>query len=384
MFPLPLQGNEGKTELQLWDSFIRQQMRTVQDFYNSALIKFFAMYAVEVNGLLMRFDASIKYPASFFQDEGKKKRDEEAERIFGNELRRLDYVEELKSRNYSTEVVNILNRMLIGLQKLPFLSMDEPVMLLREALQGVTGTFESIQEHISTGEITIETYRELFEKVAFSNITSGMQEKVHEQVEGHLKEIGDMKGIILAESILQRFCEKNNVSLLPDEIDDYDENPMLDPYKLDPALIGKTALSLDRENQYRKKMLELLKAELPEAIKIADKTSAIFAGDEAFNAYFATLVASARDKELLHDQAIAVLDDKRFFGDTDLVFTFNSIIPVKMRMRQTPAKYKDIQWNQEEEALSIGSILYSNPNVYVKKIGIIVQDMATIRAEFEL
>ncbi len=383
LFPLPVQENEGKTEIQLWDNFIQQQTRSVQEFYLSAVRKFFAQYAVEVNGLLMQFDSSIKYPTSFFQEEGIQKRDEEAERVFGNEIRRLDYIDELKNRNYSTEVVNSLNKMLIGLQKLPFLSMDEPVTLLRESLQRVTGTFESIQEHISTGEINIETYRELFEQVEFSKITKELQKCIIEQVTAHLKNINDMKGIILSESILQKFCEKNSISLLPDEIEDYDGNPMLDPYKLDPALVGKTALSLDRENQYRRKMLEKIQADLPNTIKTEDKVSILYKGDPSFDSFFSSIAASTRDKELLREQAIAVLDDKRLLADTDLVFTFNSVIPIRMKMRHTPAKYKDIQWKQDEDALDIEGILYANPSVFVKKVGMLTQDLATIRAEFD-
>lgn len=273
--------------------------------------------------------------------------------------------------------------MLIGLQKLPFLSMDEPVTLLRESLQSVTGTFESIQEHISTGEVNIETYRELFEQVEFSKITGKLQKCIIEQVTAHLKNINDMKGIILSESILQKFCEKNSISLLPDEIEYYDDNPMLDPYKLDPALVGKTALSLDRENQYRRKMLEKLQADLPGTIKTEDKVSILYKGDPSFDSFFSSIAASTRDKELLREQAIAVLDDKRLLADTDLVFTFNSVIPIKMKMRHTPAKYKDIQWKQDEDALDIGGVLYANPSVLVKKVGILTQDLAVIRAEFD-
>ncbi len=383
LFPLPVQENEEKTEIQLWEGFIHQQIRTVHEFYSNAIKKFFSMYAVEVNGLLMKFDASVQYPASFFQDEGRQKREEEAERVFGNELRRLDYVEELKRRNYSSEVVNILNRMLIGLQKLSFVSLDEPVEALRTALQAVTDVFEGIQEHISTGDITLEIYRDLFETVSFDSLSVGLQKKIFDQTTSYLKSIKDMKGVILAESILQKFCEKNNVSLLPDEMDDYDENPMLDPYKLDPALVGRTALSLDRETQYRKKMFDKLLKNLPEVVKETDKVGLLFEGDDTFDDYFSSIAAKTKDKELLRKQAIAVLDDRRFIGDTDLVFTFNSIIPVKMKMRQTPAKYRDIQWNQDEEALSIGNILFSNPNVFVKKLGVLAQDLAVIRSEYD-
>ena len=383
LFPLPVQENEGKKELQLWEDFIRQQMRTVQEFYTNAIKRFFAQYAIEINGLLMRFDSSIKYPVSFFQEEGKTKRDEEAERVFGNEIRRLDYIEELKNRNYSTEVVNSLNKMLIGLQKLSFLSMDAPVTTLRESLQNVTKDFESIQEHISNGDIRIETYRELFEKVEFYKITEKTQECVMDQVNSHLKGISDMKGIILAESVLQRFCEKNDISLLPDEIDDYEGNPLLDPYKLDPALVGKVALSLDRENQYRRKMLEKLKEDLPGVIKTEDKVAIIYKDDPNFDAYFTPIALNSKDTDLMREQAIAVLDDKRWVADTDLVFTFNSIIPIRTKLRCSPAKYKDIQWNQEEEALDIGGVLYNNPYVHVKKIGMLTQDLAEIRAEFD-
>ena len=130
-------------------------------------------------------------------------------------------------------------------------------------------------------------------------------------------------------------------------------------------------------------MLEKLQSDLPGAIKNADRIGVWFLGSEEFDAYFSSLIATPKDKELLHNQAIAILDDKRFLGDTDLVFTFNSIIPIKMKMRQMPAKYKNIQWNQEEEALDIGGILFNNPNVFVKRVGIIAQDLATLRAEYD-
>ena len=357
LFPLPVQENEGKTEIQLWDSFIQNQMRSVQEIYSVAIGRFFSSYAVEVNGLLMRFDSTVKYPNSFFYKEGIQKREEEAERVFGNELRRLAYVDELKNRNYSTEIVSILNKMLIGLQKLTFLSMDEPVSEIRHSLQGVTKVFENIQERISTGEVDIDTYRDLFEKVDFTKITASFQDCVRKQITDYLKTIRDMKGIIIAETVLQRFCEKNDVNLLPDEMDDYDDNPMMDPYKLDPALIGKTALSLDRENQYRGKMLDKLKSDLEACVKTGDKVGIMLEGEEAFDSYFSSIMASGRDKDILREQAIAVLDDRRLLGDVDLVFTFNSIIPIRMRLRQNPAKYRDVQWKQDEDALDIGGIL---------------------------
>ncbi len=383
LFPLPIQENEEKTDIQLWESFIKQQTRTVQEFFVNAVKKFFAQYAVEINGLLFRFDSTIKYPTSFFQKEGKQKRDEEAERVFGNEIRRQNYIDELKNKNYSTEVVDSLNKMLIGLQKLSFLEMETPVNYLRETLQGVTEVFDSIQEHISTRNIQIETYKDLFEQVEFSKITGKMQKCVLDQVSFYVKEISDMKGIIVAESIMQKFCDKNNISLLPDEIEDYEGNPMLDPYKLDPALVGKMALSLEREAQYRQKMLEKIKADIPAAIKTEDKVSVLYVGESDFDAYFSSLVGSAKDKQLLRNKAIAVLDDKRLLADTDLVFTFNSVIPIKMKMRHTPAKYNDIQWRTDEDVLDIGGLLYNNPNILTKKLGILSQDLAEIRAEFD-
>lgn len=383
LFPLPVQENEGKSEIQLWDNFILKQMGTIQEFYGNALRSFFTQYAVEMNGLIMRFDSSTTYPTSFFLKENKQRRIEEAERVLGNELRRLDYIDELKSTNYSTEVVEILNKMLIGLQKLPFLNLDGPVNELRETLQSVTSIFETIQEHISTGDVNIDIYKDVFEKVEFSIITGKMQEMVQEQVREHLNNINDMKGIIVSEAILQKFCEKNNVSLAPEAIDDYENNPMLDPYKLDPALVGKTALSLDRENQYRKRMLEKLKTDLEGTLKNADKVGLLFSGSEEFEAYFNSIVGNANDKDLLRNQAIAVVDDKRFLGDTDLVFTFNSVIPIKMKLRHTPARYDEIQWKQEQEALDMNGSLFNNPNMFVKKLGILLQDIAEIRREFD-
>ncbi len=106
-------------------------------------------------------------------------------------------------------------------------------------------------------------------------------------------------------------------------------------------------------------------------------------GEEAFDSYFSSIMASGRDKDILHEQAIAVLDDRRLLGDVNLVFTFNSIIPIRMRLRQNPAKYREVQWKQDEDALDIGGILYNNPNVHVKKIGILAQEIAEIREEFE-
>ena len=59
------------------------------------------------------------------------------------------------------------------------------------------------------------------------------------------------------------------------------------------------------------------------------------------------------------------------------------ITQIRTKLRCSPAKYKDIQWNQEEEALDIGGVLYNNPYVHVKKIGMLTQDLAEIRAEFD-
>lgn len=58
--------------------------------------------------------------------------------------------------------------------------------------------------------------------------------------------------------------------------------------------------------------------------------------------YFSSMVAMSSDKELLREQALAVLDDKRLLNDIDLIFTFNSVIPIKMKIRHNPAKYKDV------------------------------------------
>ena len=58
-------------------------------------------------------------------------------------------------------------------------------------------------------------------------------------------------------------------------------------------------------------------------------------------------------------------------------------IAIRMRLRQNPAKYREVQWKQDEDALDIGGILYNNPNVHVKKIGILAQEIAEIREEFE-
>lgn len=380
LFPMPIQENEGKTELQLWNGFIHDEISAVQELFLNMLNNYFNRYSVEFNSLLMCFDGTVDYPAVFFAEDSKQQRDEEAERVFGNELRRVNYIEELKEKNYSTEVVSVLNKMLIGLQKLPILSLEGPVYLLREKLQSVTSIFENIQECISSGKVTIDIYRNLFEQVSFANLTNEFQNMCKTQVKIYLKSICDMKGLIIAETILQKFCEANNVGT--DEEKESVDIPVLDPYRLDPALVGRTAVSLDRENQFRKKMFDKLKKDLPEVVKKSDKVGIYFAGDDAFEAYCNAIVGGT-NRESIKSRAIAIIDDKQVLGDTDLIFTFNSVIPIKTKFIHTPSKYKEIQWNNDEEALDIGGLLYRNANVNVKKVGMLIQDIAEIRKEYE-
>ncbi len=381
LFPLPIYENEGKNEIQLWDGFIQQQRSSVHEIHNRALRKYFASYAVKVNGLLMNFDEAKDYPEIFFQPEGKQMRDDESDRVFRNEIRRLSYIESLQQKNYTTEVVSILNDMLMGMRVLS-ISMDAPVNYLREALKAVTGIFDKIQEHITKGEIDKKTYNDLFKKVDFFALTADLQDNVYEQVSMHMRLLNDMRSIIIAESLLRKFCDRNGISLTVDNMDDYEENPKLDPYRLDPSLVGKVAQSFDKEKQCRSKMTDKLKAELKNVVKETDKVSTRFCGDEGFNTYFSSKGIIGKIKDKYYEKALAILDDKRRINDIDLIFTVNSVIPIKSKVPKSPVGYKHVKWNDEEKALDLDGLSYKNPNVNTLKLAKLVENLETIRAEY--
>ena len=382
LFQLPILEDAGKDVTALWNDFVAGQRNELKTFYRTAFDLLFDRQSVALGRLLFNFDGMKEYSDQYYLKEQKDQRINEFLRVSANQLMFEEYLERMKLVNYPTSVIEKLNEMLNGLQIISGLSLSAPVHQLELDIQERADLFVKIQEVAAVSEISKETITDVFEAITFDSITARFHKQIAEQMDRLLDSIGDMKDVVAAEVQLERFYDKNGLSIAQRNQTEIQELPV-QYFSIDPSNFGRVAISFDVENQKKDALLDYLRENLPKIVINDRKVKLYFRGEEAFNAYFQTprnLLMHAQDKDALYEQALAVIDGQDLI-DIDLIMTYRSVVPCFTHTVQSAVPYKNVKWNGEKRNLELGLIPFKNRNIDMLKLGRCIEDVAAMKSE---
>lgn len=385
LFQLPIGESVGKSREELWNTYIMEQINVIKMNTKNTLGAYFDGFTYKLNEMLFAFDATETYPDRFFLPIGQPERDKEAQRVFTRALIKTEYINSIKGVSYTITLVDMLNGMLKGLRYLPMLQLENAVSELEEKVSAYSEKFEELQECLYTENITYESYKEIFEPLTFDLIIEDFCSNIYEQVDMYLDTIIDMNGIISAQMILEKFVAENNVIFLDDTIENSELVEEEEWFSIKASSVGRTAFSLDKESKHRDVVLTYLKDKLPLISKDDLKVHVIFRGEEEFEQYFTkrgNILDKNSVKDNLKEQTLAIVDEIGGLS-SDIIFTYNSIVPCYAHKILPHVEYKLIRYNMNKNQLIIGNLFYSSKYVDVMMLARCIEDICSMKDEMD-
>ena len=377
LFPLPLKENESKSQTELWDVYMLEQINSLSASSKRLMDNYFEGFNYRINKMIMNFDCTMDYPDVMFLSDGKEARNNEAQRIFARPLIVSDYINNLQEVNFPVTLVDCLNEMLNGLKYIPFLDMEKAFQILEEKVKDCSDKIELLQECIETRNVTYETYQANFEPITFYYLIEEFSNEINTQMDNYIGSFKDMQDIINMEVILSTFADKNSIKSFERDSFDNKENKK-NWFMIDASIVGKTAISVKKETDNRQKLEELIKEKIPYLILDPNKIKVYFQGDTEFDNYFgktANIISARMTKENLKEQTIAIIDEINGMS-FDLLFTYNSIVPCYTHKLFPNIAYKYIKYDDFKGHLMIGGILYKNKYIDMLKLARCIEDIS--------
>jgi len=169
---------------------------------------------------------------------------------------------------------------------------------------------------------------ESLQEITAESFLDEVFEEIRSQIEASVEKIDNMWLLSVASSEMVEFCHEEEIAL-PDSKED----------KLQEVIAGSGTQNylsykvLGNKAEYFSKVLEkkeimtaIIKRKVEKALNGGVNMMLIYPGCDAFNEYFSK---SNKSVKKYKNEVLAILDDKSFLFDTDILFTTTSMLAIE-------------------------------------------------------
>ena len=354
LIPWPTESTD--PELEFYDN----QKEMLSRRYRHMLYSFRNKYSTLLNKLIIIPEDEMQRAEADYTEDHLEERINALENTLASY--REEYLADLNGCSIGINLVNLLNRMFSSLSTLPLLSnIGEPVILAEKQVEKASERIEHIQDKIKDSSFTKDDYREL-QNITSWDFLEDIFNSIQKQIDDSISSMNNMLQLSSATSEMLEFCQKEDIAI-PDSKEDRMKDAAAvtkKPYYLSYKLLGDKAVITSMGLAKRDEMLGIIKNKIEASIKGSGNISIAYHGSNAFDIYFSKCSTAVKDYKA---DVIAIMDDKTFLFDTDLLFTDNGIIIVERNGLKEICKYDSVEYNSKTEKLTIGSITYHHNGV---------------------
>ena len=343
-----------------------------EEFYNNQRDMLARRYRHMINGFRDKytalFNAIIPVPKDEMDRAGAdysearyQERINAMEIVMASPKGRESYRNEINDLGFGVEYLRVINTMFTALSTLGVVSnMDKLVVIAEELISEKAQSIEDIQKRIVNYEFTIDDYKSL-QAITSESFLDKVFDELKAQIIDSIRKMKDMGDLSRASSDIVEFCHEEELPL-PDSREDKlkeIEGPSRQTF-ITPSVLGDKVEYTSKVMAKKEVMTAAIKRKVAVAIAGNGNMSLLFPNTDAFNTYFSKCNKSIKSYKR---DALAILDDKAFLFDTDLIFIQSGVLIIERNSLKEICPYDSVEYDEKTNKLMLGSTNYNNNNV---------------------
>ena len=281
--------------------------------------------------------------------------------------RRDEFLGTINDIGFGVEYINLLNKMFTSLASLSVITdADKLIATTENLISDKAKEIEAVQSRMREFSFTDSDYATLQEITAKAFLDNVFDE-IREQIEGSIEKIDNMWLLSVASSEMVEFCHEEEIAL-PDSKEDKMQEVLAGSGTqnfLSYKVLGNKAEYFSKVLEKKEIMTAIIKRKLEKALNGGVNMMIVYPGCDAFNEYFSKCNKTVKKYK---NEVLAILDDKSFLFDTDILFTTTSMLIVERGSLKEIASYDSVDFDVKTNKLMIGSMNYRNNNINAVKM----------------
>lgn len=361
MMPWPTGNNDPEEE------FYNNQRDMLSRRYKHLIDNFRDKYTVLFNQIIPIPEEDLEQAGADYSETHRDERYNAMEHVLASPKSRELFLSEINDIGFGVEYINLFNKMLASISSLSIVQdIGKLVPMAEKKISHEAKAIENIQNHIRAFAFSIDDYAAL-QKITSEEFLTEIFDEIKKQAAESIDRMDNMLKISIATSEMVEFCHSENIPLpesREDKLQEILEGPGKQIY-LSPKVLGDKAEYFSKVMAKKEVMTAIIKKKMEKALNGGVGMLLLYPGTDAFNDYFSK---SGKALKSYKNDVLAILDDKAFLFDTDLMFTTTGILIVERNSIKEICSYDAIEYIRDTNKLMLGSTYYHNTNVDSEKM----------------
>lgn len=340
--------------------FYDNQRDMLQRRYKQAINNFRDKYIALFNMIIPIPDDELEHADADYTEASRDKRVSAIEHILAS-ARRESFLSTINDISFGVEYINLLNKMFTSLSSLSVITdADKLIAMTEQHVTDEAKKIESIQGRMREFSFSDSDY-EALQEITSEGFLSDVFEETQKQVADSIGRLEDMGQISATASEMVEFCHDEGIAL-PESREDKMQEVIANSgkqYYLSYKILGEKAEYYSKVMEKKEIMTAIIRKKAEKALNGGINMMMIFPGD-AFNEYFSK---SSKAVKKYKNEVLAILDDRSFLFDTDLLFTTTGILIVERNTLKEICSYESVAYDSQSGKLTLGSVNYHHANV---------------------
>ena len=361
-YMIPWPSGENDVEEEYYDNqramLLRRYKQTINNFKDK--------YTVLFNQIIPVPEDELDRTGIDYTEATREERISAIEHVLAS-ARRDEYLSTINDIGFGVEYVNLLNKMFTSLSTLSVITdVDKLIAMTEKLISEKAKTIETIQSKIREFSFSDSDYAVL-QEVTSESFLEEVYDEARNQIADSIGKINNMWKLSVALSEMVEFCQDENMPLpesKEDKIQEVLAKTGTQNY-LSYKVLGDKAEYFSKVMAKKETMTAIIKKKIEKSLAGGINILMIYPGSDAFNEYFSKCSKAVKKYK---NEVLAILDDKSFLFDTDLLFTTTGILIVERNSLKEICSYDSVDYDVKTKRLALGSTNYRNNYVDIAKM----------------
>ena len=360
MIPWPTDENIPEKE------FYENQREMLLRRYRQALYSFRDKYTALFNAIIPIPDEELEHAGADYSEMTRDERVSAVEHILASS-RKDSFLSTINDIEFGVEYINLLNKMFTSLTALSVITdADALIKMTEDLVSKEAKRIESIQSRIREFSFTDSDY-EALQVITSEKFLSDVFEAAQNQLQENVDKLNDMGKLSSTSSEMIEFCHEEGIAL-PESRADKMQEVMAGAgkqYYLSYKILGDKAEYYSKVLAKKEIMTAIIRKKAEKSLNGGVNMMMVYPGSDTFNDYFSK---SNKAVKKYKNEVLAILDDKSFLFDTDLLFTTTGVLIVERNTLKQICSYDSVSFDSKTGKLTLGDMYYHHANVDSRKM----------------
>lgn len=348
------------------DEFYENQREMLLRRYRQALNSFRDKYTALFNAIIPIPDEELEHAGADYSEATREERVSAVEHILASP-RKDSFLSTINDIEFGVEYINLLNKMFTSLTALSVITDADVLIKMTEKLVSKEAKkIESIQSRMREFSFTESDY-EALQTITSEEFLSDVFEVAQGQLQEKIDKLDDMGKLSSTSSEMVEFCHEEDIPL-PESREDKMQEALAGSgtqYYLSYKILGDKAEYYSKVLAKKEIMTAIIRKKAEKSLSGGINIMMVYPGSDAFNDYFSK---SSKAVKKYKNEVLAILDDRSFLFDTDILFTTTGILIVERNTLKQICSYDAITYDSKTGKLMLGSMNYHNANINSAKM----------------